>query len=47
MELVELMELSRSGKVALHSHPYPLEDAAAAFDDLANDRIRGRAVLVP
>lgn len=46
-ELVELMELANTGKVTLHSHPYPLQDAASAFDDLANDRVRGRAVLVP
>jgi NAD+-dependent secondary alcohol dehydrogenase Adh1 len=46
-ELVELMELAHAGKVALHSHPYPLQDAASAFDDLANERVRGRAVLVP
>lgn len=46
-ELVELMELAHSGRITLHSQRYPLAAAAQALDDLANERVRGRAVLVP
>ncbi|MGV9798130.1 NAD(P)-dependent alcohol dehydrogenase [Mycobacterium sp. NPDC003449] len=46
-ELVELMELAHTGRITLHSRRYPLDAAAQAFDDLVNDRVRGRAVLVP
>ncbi|MFS0897157.1 NAD(P)-dependent alcohol dehydrogenase [Mycolicibacterium litorale] len=46
-ELVELMELAHTGRIALHCQRYPLDAAAQAFDDLANERVRGRAVLVP
>ncbi|MDV3130247.1 NAD(P)-dependent alcohol dehydrogenase [Mycobacterium sp. 21AC1] len=46
-ELIELMELAHSGRIMLHSQRYPLDAAAQALDDLANERVRGRAVLVP
>ncbi|MFD2471754.1 NAD(P)-dependent alcohol dehydrogenase [Amycolatopsis silviterrae] len=46
-DLVELMVLAESGKVTLHTRRYPLDAAAEAFDDLALNRIRGRAILVP
>ncbi|MTD54301.1 NAD(P)-dependent alcohol dehydrogenase [Amycolatopsis pithecellobii] len=46
-ELVELMALAESGKVALHTRRYPLDAAAEAFEDLASNRVRGRAILVP
>lgn len=46
-ELVELMELAHVGRITLHSQRYPLDAAAQALDDLANERVRGRAVLVP
>ncbi|WAM19137.1 NAD(P)-dependent alcohol dehydrogenase [Rhodococcus sp. JS3073] len=46
-DLVELMALVEAGKVALHTQQYPLEKAAQALEDLANDRVRGRAILVP
>ncbi|GHF19147.1 alcohol dehydrogenase [Amycolatopsis deserti] len=46
-DLVELMVLAESGKVNLHTRRYPLDAAAEALDDLALNRIRGRAILVP
>ncbi|MEV0051534.1 NAD(P)-dependent alcohol dehydrogenase [Saccharopolyspora shandongensis] len=46
-DLVELMVLAETGKVALHARRYPLDAAAEALDDLALNRIRGRAILVP
>ena len=47
MDLVELMELHRAGKVTLHLREYPLDAALDAFADLRGGRLRGRAVLVP
>ncbi|MFE1937092.1 NAD(P)-dependent alcohol dehydrogenase [Streptomyces sp. NPDC056669] len=46
-DLVELMALVESGRVTLHTKKYPLDAAAEALDDLAHDRVRGRAILVP
>jgi NAD+-dependent secondary alcohol dehydrogenase Adh1 len=46
-ELVELMVLSETGKITLHTQHYELPAAPKAFDDLANDRVRGRAIVVP
>lgn len=46
-DLVELMALVESGRVTLHTKKYPLDVAAEALDDLAHDRVRGRAILVP
>jgi NAD+-dependent secondary alcohol dehydrogenase Adh1 len=46
-ELVELMELARSGKVRLHTRTYPLDAFPEAFGDLDQGRLRGRAILVP
>jgi NAD+-dependent secondary alcohol dehydrogenase Adh1 len=46
-ELVELMTLTRQGKVTLHTRVYPLEAANEAIHDLESGRLRGRAILVP
>jgi NAD+-dependent secondary alcohol dehydrogenase Adh1 len=46
-ELAELMVLSETGKITLHTQHYELHAATKAFDDLANDRVRGRAILIP
>ena len=46
-ELVELMTLTRQGKVTLHTRTYPLEAANEAIHDLESGRLRGRAILVP
>lgn len=46
-ELVELMTLTRQGKVTLHTRLYPLEDANQAIHDLECGQLRGRAILVP
>ena len=46
-DLAELMVLAESGRVTLHTKKYPLEDAAQAFEDVENGRVRGRAILVP
>ncbi|PXY23386.1 hypothetical protein BAY59_27295 [Prauserella coralliicola] len=46
-DLAERMVLAETGKVALHTRRYPLDAAAEALDDLALNRVRGRAILVP
>jgi NAD+-dependent secondary alcohol dehydrogenase Adh1 len=46
-ELVELMTLTRQGKVALHTRLYPLEAANEAIHDLETGQLRGRGILVP
>jgi NAD+-dependent secondary alcohol dehydrogenase Adh1 len=46
-DLVELMSLAATGRVALHTTKYALDDYQQAIDDLDSGRIRGRAILVP
>jgi NAD+-dependent secondary alcohol dehydrogenase Adh1 len=46
-ELAELMVLAKQGKVTLHSRTYDLDAGPDAFHDLAEGRVRGRAILVP
>ena len=46
-ELVELMTLTRQGKVTLHTALYPLEAANNAIHDLESGQLRGRGILVP
>lgn len=46
-ELVELMTLTRRGKVTLHTRLYPLEAANEAIYDLETGQLRGRGILVP
>ena len=46
-DMREVLALAQAGKISLELTHYDLEDAKEAFDDLANGRIQGRAVLVP
>lgn len=46
-DLCNVTNLALSGKVRPIVQKYDLEDANRAIDDLANGRIRGRAVLTP
>jgi len=46
-DLVELMTLTRQGKVTLHTRIYPLEAAVQAIHDLETGQLRGRGILVP
>jgi NAD+-dependent secondary alcohol dehydrogenase Adh1 len=46
-DLVELMTLTRQGKVTLHTRIYPLEAAEQAIHDLETGQLRGRGILVP
>ncbi len=42
----EFLEIAARVKLRVSTVPYPLDEANRALDDLANDRIRGAAVLV-
>jgi D-arabinose 1-dehydrogenase-like Zn-dependent alcohol dehydrogenase len=46
-DLVELMELSRQGRVRIESQRFPLEQVSDVFDMIRGGLILGRAVLVP
>ncbi|MET1060145.1 MAG: NAD(P)-dependent alcohol dehydrogenase [Nocardioides sp.] len=46
-DLCDLMALAARGAVTLHTAKYALDDFQRAIDDLANGRIRGRAILTP
>jgi NAD+-dependent secondary alcohol dehydrogenase Adh1 len=46
-DLCELMVLAARGQVALHTTTYPLADFQKAIEDLADGRVRGRAILIP
>ncbi|HLZ36794.1 MAG TPA: NAD(P)-dependent alcohol dehydrogenase [Mycobacteriales bacterium] len=46
-DLVELMALTASGQVRLHTRTYPLDAVNEAIDDLESGRLRGRGILVP
>lgn len=46
-ELSELMALTQSGQVTLHTRSYPLDAVNDAMDDLDGGRLSGRGILVP
>lgn len=46
-DLRQVVALARQDKLRVEVEQYSLDDAVTAFDDLANGRIQGRAVLVP
>lgn len=46
-ELMEVIDVARSGMVDVEVTTYPLDDGPRAYEDLAAGKVRGRAVLVP
>ena len=46
-ELVEVIELARSGAIRANVETFPLEEAPTAYERLEAGDIRGRAVVVP
>ena len=46
-ELAEVVALAESGRVKPHIEKYKLDEAVEVYDRLKNNRITGRAVLVP
>jgi NAD+-dependent secondary alcohol dehydrogenase Adh1 len=46
-DLAELMTLTLSGKVKLHTTTYPLDAFRDGIDDLDHGRLQGRGILIP
>jgi propanol-preferring alcohol dehydrogenase len=46
-ELIEVLELARSGQVTVETQRYALDDGPDAYAALAAGTVRGRAVIVP
>ncbi len=46
-ELIEVLDLARSGRVSVETQRYSLDDGPAAYEALAAGTVRGRAVIVP
>jgi propanol-preferring alcohol dehydrogenase len=46
-ELIEVLELARSGRVSVETQRYSLADGPKAYEALAAGTVRGRAVIVP
>lgn len=46
-ELIEVLELARSGAVDVHVETYTLDDAPTAYEHLHEGRVKGRAVILP
>lgn len=46
-ELIEVLELARSGVIDVHVETYPLDDAPQAYERLHEGRVNGRAVILP
>ncbi len=46
-ELVEVLDLARSGQVGVEVQRYSLDDGPKAYEALAAGAVRGRAVIVP
>ncbi|WP_209559791.1 NAD(P)-dependent alcohol dehydrogenase [Frigoribacterium sp. PvP032] len=46
-ELIEVLDLARSGRVSVETQRYSLADGPAAYEALAAGTVRGRAVIVP
>lgn len=47
VELMEVLDLERSGALKLHIEQYPLTEALEVYQKLAKGQIEGRAVLIP
>ena len=46
-ELIEVLDLARSGALSVHVERYGIEDAVEAYGRLHHGEVRGRAVVVP
>jgi alcohol dehydrogenase, propanol-preferring len=47
IELIEVLELARAGKIRAHVERYPLEQAADVYERLRRGEVPGRAVICP
>ncbi|RSS13708.1 NAD(P)-dependent alcohol dehydrogenase [Streptomyces sp. WAC05458] len=46
-ELIEVLNLARSGAVSVHTETYSLDDAPLAYERLHEGKVNGRAVILP
>ncbi|MER5886242.1 NAD(P)-dependent alcohol dehydrogenase [Streptomyces sp. NPDC001941] len=46
-ELIEVLDLARSGAVGVHVETYTLDEAPKAYERLHHGQVRGRAVILP
>jgi propanol-preferring alcohol dehydrogenase len=46
-ELIEVLDLARSGQVEVEIETYSLDEAPKAYERLHEGKIRGRAVILP
>ncbi|WP_399881342.1 NAD(P)-dependent alcohol dehydrogenase [Streptomyces sp. BBFR51] len=46
-ELIEVLDLARSGAVSVHTETYSLDDAPLAYERLHEGKVDGRAVILP
>lgn len=46
-ELAEVLDLAHAGAVDVHVETYSLDEAPPAYERLRDDRINGRAVILP
>lgn len=46
-ELIEVLDLARTGALDVHTETYAIEDAPKAYENLHAGTIRGRAVILP
>jgi propanol-preferring alcohol dehydrogenase len=46
-ELIEVIELARTGKIRPHVQLFPLDDAPAVYEQMRSGAISGRAVVMP
>ncbi|MFE0823043.1 NAD(P)-dependent alcohol dehydrogenase [Streptomyces sp. NPDC058847] len=46
-ELIEVLDLARSGAVSVHTETYSLDDAPLAYERLHEGKVNGRAVILP
>lgn len=47
LELLEVFDLARAGKITVATQEYALDNAPLAYQDLRSGTVRGRAVIVP
>ncbi|MGW2303072.1 NAD(P)-dependent alcohol dehydrogenase [Streptomyces sp. NPDC001809] len=46
-ELIEVLDLARTGAIDVHTETYGLDDAPKAYERLHEGRVNGRAVILP
>ncbi|MET9494036.1 NAD(P)-dependent alcohol dehydrogenase [Streptomyces sp. NPDC006552] len=46
-ELIEVLDLARTGAVSVHTETYSLDEAPLAYERLHDGKINGRAVILP